>query len=240
MRSDWSLSRPVIGVLGGMGPGATADFLHRLARLTPAQRDQDHLSTIVYSDPKTPDRSDAILQEGASPLPALLHGISFLNGAGCTTIAIPCNTAHNWHSEMANASQVPVMHIAEAVARELQTQPHTPQTVGLLSTLGTSRAQIYQRWLHPLGLRVLDLDESATGNAVMRGIRTYKAGNVAEARDLLGQTGKELIRQGADALLVACTDISAALSDMTVISDTPVFDAAECLARACINDASER
>ena len=82
-----------IGVLGGLGPAATVDFLDQLVRLTPARRDQDHLPVLAAFLTQVPDRSAAILGQGPDPLPALLEGIALLNHTGVDLIAIPCNSA---------------------------------------------------------------------------------------------------------------------------------------------------
>ena len=223
-----------LGVLGGMGPAATADFLLRLARLTPATRDQDHLPSVVYSDPQTPDRSDAILGRGPSPLPALLRGIEFLNRAGCALIAIPCNSAHHWYQQMAEHSNVPILHIADAAAGRLQGRPAV-RTVGVLATDGTIRSRIYQPRLDTAGIATLDLSGLGAANPVMRGIRAMKAGQAAMARETLRTAGQQLVGRGAQALLLACTDVSAALAGVTEINGTPVVDASDCLAQACLD-----
>lgn len=91
----------MIGVLGGMGPAATVDFLAKLVRLTPAHRDQDHIPVVVVSDPRVPDRVGPIMQgHGPSPLDALCRAISTLEQAGAACIAIPCHTAHFWYDQM--------------------------------------------------------------------------------------------------------------------------------------------
>jgi aspartate racemase len=229
-------TEPVLGVLGGMGPVATADFLLRLARLTPAGRDQDHVPTIVYSDPQTPDRSDAILGVGPSPLPALRRGVEFLSRAGCALIAIPCNTAHYWYDELVARSAVPILHIADAAAGELTGAGG--RTVGILATDGTIRAGIYQTRLAACGLAAIDLTDlggpDGEPNPVMRGIRAVKAGQDALARDTLRGAGQELVRRGATALVLACTDVSAALAGTSSLAGVPVLDAADCLARASL------
>ena len=85
----------MIGVLGGMGPAATLDFMAKLLRLTPAERDQDHVPLVVVSDPRVPDRVGPILRgRGESPLAALQAGVRRLERAGARCIAIPCHTAH--------------------------------------------------------------------------------------------------------------------------------------------------
>jgi aspartate racemase len=228
-----------LGVLGGMGPAATADFLARLARLTPAARDQDHIATIVYSDPATPDRSDAILGHGESPLPALLKGIDFLNRVGCALIAIPCNTAHHWYRDLAARSAAPVLHIVDATADRLRSASDI-DTVGVMATDGTLRAAIYQDRLGAAGIRTAHLTELGDRNPVMRGIRAMKAGRDDQARDLLHDAGHELVRRGAQALVVGCTDVSAALAGTTSVAGVEVLDASDCLALAAIDKLGRR
>ena len=111
---------PTLGVLGGMGPLATADFLQKLVLATKAGRDQEHIPVIVYGDCTTPDRTAAVLGKGPSPVPQLVEGIEFLNAARVAVIAIPCNSAHCWYKDMAAASLAPVLHIVEASARRVQ------------------------------------------------------------------------------------------------------------------------
>ena len=90
----------VLGVLGGMGPLASAHFMLRLTLLTPAERDQEHIPTILWSDPRIPDRIAGLKGTGPDPLPWLLHGIHGLRQAGCGAIVIPCNTVHAWIGQM--------------------------------------------------------------------------------------------------------------------------------------------
>src|SRR5690625_2384056 len=122
---------PVLGVLGGMGPAATADFMAKLAARTRAERDQDHIATLVYSDPSTPDRSDAMLHGGPDPLPALLHGIEYLCSAGVAAIAVPCNSAHYWFAQLSESASVPLLNIVDAVASQIQHDHGRPMVLGL-------------------------------------------------------------------------------------------------------------
>ncbi|RVA08519.1 aspartate/glutamate racemase family protein, partial [Mesorhizobium sp. M7D.F.Ca.US.004.03.1.1] len=82
---------PKLGILGGMGPLATVDFLAKVISATPASIDQDHIPTLVYSASRTPDRSAGILGIGQSPLAALIEGVKLLERGGAALIAIPCN-----------------------------------------------------------------------------------------------------------------------------------------------------
>ena len=110
----------LLGILGGMGPLATVDFLGKLTRLTPAARDQDHLPWVTVSQPGIPDRSAAIKAGNDGPGPFLVKGAAWLATQGTKLIAIPCNTSHFWFEQMQAASSVPILHIADATIEELQ------------------------------------------------------------------------------------------------------------------------
>ena len=222
-----------LGVLGGMGPAATADFLRRLAEVTPAERDQDHIPVILYGDPTTPDRSDAFEHGGEDPLPKLLAGIRFLSAAGVEAIAIPCNSAHLWFDEMQAATSVPILHIADAVTRRLEAIMPASTTVGLLGTEGTLHSGLYQRRLEPAGFSTLVPDDGPPIEGMMAGIRAVKAGEIAEGADHLIAAGTGLVERGADAVVVACTDISVALADHDTVAGVPIVDANSELAIMC-------
>jgi hypothetical protein len=107
----------MLGVLGGMGPAATTDWMAKLVRATPAQRDQDHIPLLLYSDAQTPDRTEAILSGGSDPAPAMLDGVRRLEAGGAQVIAIPCNTAHHWHGMLQRSTRVPILHIVDGVRK---------------------------------------------------------------------------------------------------------------------------
>ena len=105
---------PLIGVLGGMGPLATVDFMHKLVQDMPAARDQEHVPVVVWNVPQVPDRQNFLAGGKVSPLPAMLEGVERLVAAGATRLVIPCNTAHHWFDDLAASTPVPFIHIAEA------------------------------------------------------------------------------------------------------------------------------
>lgn len=145
---------PLIGVLGGMGPLATLDFLQKLIASTPVQRDQNHVPTVVWNVPQIPDRQKALAGTGESPLPAMLHGIAQLNAAGATRIVIPCNTAHAWFDALSRASPAPIIHIVQASVDALDAAGGVSagSKVGLVATRGTLDAGLYQSHLERRGI----------------------------------------------------------------------------------------
>ena len=148
----------LIGVLGGMGPSATVDFMAKIIQLTPATRDQEHLPVIIANLPHVPDRSSAILGRGEDPLPALLRGIDMLNQAKVGVLAIPCNSSHHWYTEMAERSDAPIIHIAQACVAAI---PASHQgRIAVLATRGALASGFYQEALRARGLEFVVPDDT--------------------------------------------------------------------------------
>ncbi len=224
----------MIGVLGGMGPAATIDFVAKLIRLTPARVDQDHLPLIVLSDPRVPDRVAPILEgRGPSPLPAMLAGLRKLEDAGAGCIVIPCHTAHYWYDDLAAATALPILHIVDAVLAELSRQEVPPGQVGLLATRATLKARLYQDRLAAAGHPCLEPEPAEMQDLVEPAIALVKQDRAALAAPLLDRAVRRLHRRGAQITLLACTElpVAAACAGSTM---APFLDATEALARACI------
>lgn len=221
-----------VGVLGGMGPLATVDFLRKLVDSTPAANDQDHIPLLVRFCPEVPDRSNAVLGNGPSPVAALRAAAASLEEAGAGCIAIPCNTAHLWHAEIASALHIPILHIADAALEQLAPAPArvAAPRVGLLATDATVRARVYQArgqhldWIEPT--------QQELDALVMPGIRAVKSNRLAQGHQLLSRAAVMLIQRGAQSLVLACTEIPVALGSTALA--VPVVDPTLALARACV------
>ena len=196
-----------LGVLGGMGPLATADFLAKLVENTQAQVDQEHIPVLLYGDCTIPDRTQSILGEGPSPLPQLLQGIRFLNQAGVGAVCIPCNSAHCWYEEMAAACGVPLFHIVKASAEQVRNKNPGAKTVGVLSTLGTHRMGIYRNTLADMGFAVLTPTDAEFKRLVSPGIALIKANKLSEAEAVFAEAAALLIERGAEIIVLGCTEI---------------------------------
>ena len=223
----------VLGVLGGMGPLASAQFMLRLTLLTPAERDQDHIPAILWSDPRVPDRTAAKYAGGEDPLPALLRGIHGLEAAGCSAIVIPCNTAHGWYDQMRAATKLPIPHIIDTVADDLRRQDVTGGRIGLMGTMGTLRMRLYQQRLDALGYECITPDDTQMDRLVSPAIAMVKANRVADAYDPTLKVARDLMRRGAQAVVLGCTELPvAALAGPP--ADFPMADSIDALARAAI------
>ncbi|MEN0075113.1 MAG: amino acid racemase [Paracraurococcus sp.] len=223
----------MLGVLGGMGPLASAQFMRQLTLLTPAERDQDHVPAILWSDPRVPDRTAARLGTGEDPLPALLRGIRGLEAAGCGAIAIPCNTAHGWYGAMQAATRLPILHIVEASATELRRRGIAPGRIGLMGTAATLAMRLYQDHLAGLGWDCLTPSPEEMARLVTPSIALVKANRVAEAHAPLAEAAGLLAARGAGAVVLGCTEIPLGIAAGPALP-FPVVDTIDALARAAI------
>lgn len=221
----------VIGILGGMGPLATVDFVTKIIQQTPAQRDQDHLPLVVHSVPQIPDRTACLMDNQPSPLAALLEGVNTLVNAGVSCIAIPCNTAHYWHEALSQASRVPVLHIAQACAESLAQQ--RVSSVGLMATDGTLKAGFYPREMTTYGID-LKVPDASLQQQVMAAIYQVKSGAVEEGGKLLERCLDEMLQYGVDRVILGCTEIPFALDQINSKHRVQGVDATQMLAAACV------
>lgn len=221
-----------VGILGGMGPLATVDFIQKIIANTPAQSDQDHIPLLIHSVPQIPDRTACLMDGSASPLPALKMGLETLVQGGVGCIAIPCNTAHYWHEALAKATQTEVLHIARVCAEQIA-EDSGVRRVGLLATDGTLKAGFYERELAQYGLACA-FPADDVQKSVMEGIYQVKSGKVTEGAAYLEAAVQNLLDQGAERVILGCTEIPLALERI----HSPLLpfgvDATGALAEACV------
>ncbi len=223
----------VLGVLGGMGPLASAQFMLRLTLLAPALRDQDHVPAVLWSDPRVPDRTAARLAGGEDPLPVLLRGIRGLEAAGCGAIAIPCNTAHGWFAPMQAATDLPILHIVDAAAAELRRLGVTSGRIGVMGTAATLAMGLYQERLGALGYDCILPPPAEMEALVTPAIGLVKANRLAESYPPAAEAAGNLIARGAAAVVLGCTELPLAVAAGPALP-FPVADTIDALARAAI------
>ena len=200
-----------LGVLGGMGPLAGASFAYRLAQLTPARNDQEHIPVLLRNDPRIPDRSASRLGGGTDPLPAMLEGMQFLARSGVDCIAIPCNTAHLWFDALQAEVAVPVMHIVESVVEDLRRQGIHGGKIGIMGTAATLELGLYQRYLIQAGYEPLVPSQTEILDCCIPAINAVK-GNRIDAAFFPASLGiAALERRGAQAVVLGCTELPLAV-----------------------------
>jgi aspartate racemase len=230
-----------LGVVGGVGPAATVDFMAKLVRNTPAARDQDHLRVMVEQNPQIPDRTDALLGNGDDPTLALYAACKTLEQGGANLIAIPCNTAHAFVEQIQPALKVPIVNMLTCTADYLRESFPALREVGVLATSGTLASHVYEQVLHARGFAQIVPAASAQArlmNAIY-GPRGAKAGYTSgECGDDLAVAVDDLVAQGVQVIVLACTELPLLLRDAVLACPggrvVRLVDPTEVLARACV------
>lgn len=228
------MEKTFLGVLGGMGPLATADFLRKLVKKTPADIDQKHIPVLLYGDCTTPDRTASVVGTGPSPLPHLLAGIRFLNEQGARAICIPCNSAHCWYDDMQAASSVPILHIVKASAAQVGRKNPKASRVGVLSTLGTHRMGIYRHMLTDLGYEVVTPTDDEFDTLISPAIAMNKANQWTEAEHLYDAVAERLWERGAEIIVLGCTEIPFGMERQYRANPTKFVDSNDALVDAVL------
>lgn len=229
--------QPLIGVLGGMGPLATVDFMLKLVEEMPARVDQEHVPVVAWNVAQIPDRQKALAGAGESPLPAMLDGVRHLVAAGATRMVIPCNTAHHWLAQLAADCPVPFISIIDATMAVLSsgTAAGAGETIGLVATRGTLLSGLYQQRLAADGRRCLCNTDEEMEALFTPGCYAVKRGEIDAGGRLLEAAAEALLARGATRLVLACTEVPVALERVASRHLPLCVDTNRALARACVD-----
>lgn len=202
------MSNNRLGVIGGMGPQATNTFYQYIIDRTDARTDQEHLSVLIFSDCAMPDRTAAILGTQAQKdevYERLLSDARMLEGAGCTAIAVPCNTSHYFLDRVQEQISIPIVHMIRETARLLVSQGK--KRPGILATDGTIRTGLYQREFAAFGIYAAAPRPAAQKQVMSLIYDDIKAGKAGDPEKFAAFT-KDLVEQGCDCAVLACTELS--------------------------------
>lgn len=198
-----------VGILGGMGPMATADLFTKIIQCTPARTDQEHLKIIVYDNPQIPSRVDAILDGAESPENELIRSAQLLEKAGADILVMPCNTAHYWYNNIQSAIHIKLIHMIDNTAIYIKNQEITDfGKIMLFATSATVKTQMYQKAFaaQNVGLLVPDSEEQ---KIVAAAIDEVKSGQV-EHNSHIQAIEKVIAKyqtQGVHSFIAGCTEI---------------------------------
>lgn len=222
-----------MGVLGGMGPEATVDFMATVIALTPVDKDQDHIHMIVDNDPTIPARQDAILHGGPDPGPAMALMAKRLENAGADFLVMPCNTAHAFSSYVTGAVDIPLLSIIDVTVAACKAHA----TVGLMATEGCLRSSLYQEALAAAGIDcVLQTDTELA--EFMRLTFLIKSGDRSdEISAAMRALAVALTNRGAIAIVAGCTEIPLVLDERML--HVPLISSTDLLAKATVERAKQ-
>ena len=230
-----------VGVVGGVGPAATVDFIQKIVRNTPATRDQDHIKLLVEQNPQIPDRTENLIGEGPDPTISLYATCRKLEAGDADIIAIPCNTAHAYVERVQPYLGIPIVNMLTVTAEQIRSTFPDLRKVGLLATSGTVASGVYRKALEAAGLeQVVPSAERQAGvmNAIY-GPQGVKAGFTTGAcvDDLLAAID-ELAASGVEVVILGCTELPLLLPQATVNTSegraVTLIDPTDVLARHCV------
>jgi aspartate racemase len=230
-----------LGVVGGIGPAATVDFIGKVVRNTPAARDQDHIRIMVEQNPQIPDRTAALIGSGDDPTLALYAACKTLEEGGADLIAIPCNTAHAFVERIQPALRVPIVNMLTCTADYLRETFPGLREVGVLATSGTLASRVYEQALDARGFVQIAPSAAAQArlmNAIF-GPRGAKAGHTSgECCDDLAVALDDLVAQGVQVIVLACTELPLLLREPVLACAggrvMRLVDPTDVLARRCV------
>jgi len=233
MEADGRNSRDrIIGILGGMGPEATLDFYRHIMNLTPATRDQDHIRVLIYSNPKIPDRTEAITSDGVSPLAELIKSAQLLEKGGSGIIAMPCNAAHFFLPRMQQEISIPILDMIEETCRAIRITFPDAKKVGLIAALGTVRSGLYHQALEHSGIEVL-VPSHEDQQRIEAAIGEVKAGvQNRSTQEIFQSIGMRLVEAGARVVTLGCTEVPLAFEPNEVTY--PSINSTRILAEAAV------
>jgi aspartate racemase len=222
----------IIGVLGGMGPDATVDFMAKIIALTPADKDQDHLHMLVDHNPTVPNRQTFILGGDEDPGPAMAAMARRLEDAGADFLVIPCNTAYAFQESILDMVSIPLISIIDESIEAIGEKAPGAKAVGLLATNGCLQAGVYQSAIAAKDLvAVLPKDDEL--EQLMTLVNGIKAGH--KGRDVsasMRKLAQALVDRGAAAIIAGCTEIPLVLDNSML--EVPLISSTDVLAQRTV------
>ena len=201
-----------IGIIGGMGAMASQLFYKMVTEHTSAEKDQDHIQLILFSDAGMPDRTGAILSGELDEVrERLLRDARLLENAGCDALCVTCNTAHFFVDLIKDDVKVPFIHMIEETAKKMA-EAFPGGTIGVMATDGTQKTGLYQKALEKYGLKSFKPDEDVQKLVMHEIYDCVKAGKPCD-KAAWAKIEKAYKKAGCDAVLLACTELSVIKAD---------------------------
>ena len=220
-----------IGIVGGMGPLATADLFRKIVQSTKAEGDNGHIRVFMDCNPAIPDRTAAILGGGVSPVPEMQAAVRSMISCGADVLVMPCNTAHHYLPQLQAMTDTPFISILEATAAACAAR-FPGRTAALLGTVGTYLTGIYDDPLRAAGVPYI-IPDDAQRETLMQVIYAVKAGaDMAPLKADLEGLLDALRQQGAEYFILGCTELPVAAEALQL--DGPFVDPTQELAEAAI------
>lgn len=201
--------RKTIGIIGGMGPAATVDLFNKIVSNTDAKTDQEHIHVLIDCNSGVPDRTDAILNGGKSPLPMIQESAKRLEKAGADFLIIACNTSHFYLEEIQSAVSIPIISMIEESAKHIKQCGY--KTAIILGTEGSRQTGIYKKVYDQYKIKAVYPDEKLQQEVteiIYKGVKAdSRSWNVIKINSLI----KSIEDKNNALTVLACTELPIAV-----------------------------
>jgi aspartate racemase len=220
-----------LGILGGMGPLATADLFKKIVMMTEAECDQDHIRIIIDSNTQIPDRTAFLVSNGEDPTPCMIKSAQLLEKAGADCLIMPCNTAHYFYDSVVKSINIPFLNMLEETAKELNQDYAYAKTIGLLATVGTCTTGIYTDIFSRYSINVVKPDQHYQQYVteliynIKKGIYDFDLSNFSKTLEVMKN-------EGAEVFVLGCTEIPIAFDTFKLNEN--VIDPTTVIAKSAI------
>lgn len=218
-----------LGIIGGLGPMATAYFFELIVKMTEAKTDQQHIEILVHNCPSVPDRTEYIMGRSTQNPMDKMAEIGRRLASQVDVLAIPCITAHYFHQELEQAIGMPVLHAVKETAAYLKERGW--RSVGVMATEATVEMDIFGRELAQYGIDCVYPDEEHQKLVMHLIYDNVKAGRELE-EPVFNRVKEHLFGNGAEIILLGCTELS--MLKKQNIAGSQVLDVLEVLAKRCV------
>lgn len=217
--------KKVVGVLGGLGPKATAYFVDMLVDNEQVETDQEHMDMIIFNHASIPDRTAYILDKKKdSPTKYLIADAKKLESLGCSFLVMPCNTSHFMYEEISHSIHIPLVNMIYEVCNIINNDKHIKK-VGLLATKGTILAKNYDKYL----TKELFVGTDDIQKKVMHLIYDkVKKGLKVDKEDFY-QVLDYYFDNDCDVVIMGCTELSVIVRDNNLYADKRIIDSLKVL-----------
>ena len=194
-----------VGILGGMGPEATVLLMQKVINSVDAEDDGHHIPMVVHQNTQVPSRILRVLEsQGQDPSPILQRMALDLQNLQCDFLAMPCNTAHYYHSAISKSLRIPLLNMVELSVAQLS--QGNLKKIGILASPAVKLVGVFDKSFEKSGLK---FQFSKNDSNMINMIKNIKRGEVGQSViDIFRFESSQLLNDGCDALLIACTELS--------------------------------
>ncbi len=198
-----------LGILGGMGPKATAVFFDRIIERTQAECDQEHMDMLILNHASIPDRTETIATgEKEQFLHVIAKDFALFEHANVSNIAIPCNTSHYYFDEMQQMTSIPIIHMIDETWKVVYHKYGAGSRAAILATNGTVRAGVYAKSNQAFPIQLVEHDEEIQKQVMDIIYNDVKSQNNCDPAKLESLIDQLINRYECDCIILACTELS--------------------------------